>query len=100
MQHISRIGRIQISLTAPFTDRKSQNRKMEISEEFVKELWSNTSIAFDKLKGLTKAQLKIIAKSIDYPVATKSNSKEIMNGIVQFLQTPEHWKFIATGESK
>jgi hypothetical protein len=59
-------------------------------------LWKNTGTAADKLQGLTKAQLTVIAKLIEYPVATKSTTKEIMNGITQFLQTTEHWKFIAS----
>ncbi len=86
-------GRIRISVTAPFTDRKSQ-MSVEINEEFLESLQKDPDKASDILKNFTIKQLREVGKKLNLTIATASKSKEILNTIVQYLKAPEQWKGI------
>lgn len=83
-------GRIRISVTAPFTDRKSQ-KAVEINEQFLESLQANPDKASDILKNFTIKQLREVGKKLNLTIATASKSKEILNTIVQYLKAPEQW---------
>lgn len=88
-------GRIQISLTAPFTDRKVQDNKLIIDEAFIKELKINSSPAVDKLRSLTKKQLVKVAGLLNFPTTAKASTKEIKKTINDFLNSAEKWDKIS-----
>lgn len=88
-------GRIQISLTAPFTNRKEQNSKLLIDELFIEELRTNTSPANDKLKDLTKKQLVKVAALLNFPTTAKASTKEIKKTINDFLNSSDKWDKIS-----
>jgi hypothetical protein len=88
-------GRIQISLTAPFTDRKVQDSKLVIDETFIEELKKNSSPANDKLKSLTKKQLIKVAGLLNFPTTAKASTKEIKKTINDFLNSADKWNKIS-----
>lgn len=88
-------GRIQISLTAPFTDRKVQDNKLVIDEAFIEELKRNTSPVNDKLKSLTKKQLVKVAGLLNFPTTAKASTKEIKKTINDFLNSGDKWDKIS-----
>ena len=86
-------GRIRISVTAQFTDRKSQ-KIVEVNEEFLSLLQSDPDKASNHLKNFTIKQLREVGKKLNLTIATAAKSKEILNTIVQYLKAPEQWKGI------
>lgn len=92
-------GRIQISLAAPYADRKSQKNDIVIDQQFVSDLQTDPESVKDKISKLTKKQLISIAEILKMSIAMKWTSKEIQNKIVQFVNAPDQWRRIA-GDSK
>lgn len=88
-------GRIQFSLTAPFTDRKVQDSKLVIDETFIEELKKHTSPVNDKLKSLTKKQLIKVAGLLNFPTTAKASTKEIKKTINDFLNSADKWDKIS-----
>jgi hypothetical protein len=88
-------GRIQISVTAPFTDRKEQDNKLLIDEAFIAELKSNPSQSDEKLKTLTKKQLVKVASLLNLPTTAKATTKEIKKTINDHLNSSEKWDKIS-----
>lgn len=87
-------GRIQISLTAPFTDRKQHDSNIIINNEYVSDLKSVENPQ-EYLKKLTTKQLKEISKILKYPFSSKATRKEMENGLISFLTSKETWKKIS-----
>jgi hypothetical protein len=88
-------GRIQVSLTAPFVDRKKQNSKTEINKEFVEKLKLNPAESEEVLRGLTKKQLSRLAALLQFPITQKSTTKEIKNSLFDFINSAEKWSKIS-----
>lgn len=88
-------GRVQISLTAPFTDRKEQDNKLIIDDTFVSELKNNPSQSDEKLKTLTKKQLVKVAALLNFPTTAKATTKEIKKTINDHLNSAEKWDKIS-----
>lgn len=88
-------GRVQISVTAPFTDRKEQNNKLVIDDSFITALKSNPSQSDEKLKTLTKKQLVQVATLLNFPTTAKATTKEIKKTINDHLNTAEKWDKIS-----
>ncbi len=88
-------GRIQVSITAPFTDRKSQKLLIELTDAFIEELKQKPDDAKLKIEHFTKKQLLLLAQKLNLPMASARTTKAVQNAIIQYLQTPEHWKGIA-----
>lgn len=84
-------GRIQISITAPFTDRSVQNRQLIIDEGFINDLKSRTTEAGDILKNLTKDQLVAVAELLTFPITRKASTKEIKKALVDYINSEEKW---------
>ena len=74
-------GRVQISVTAPFTDRKKQDNKLLIDDVFIAQLKINPSQSDEKLKTLTKKQLVKVASLLNFPTTAKATTKEIKKTI-------------------
>lgn len=88
-------GRIQISLTAPFTDRKEQDNKIIINEEFINKIITDPSKSSEKLKTLTRKQLVEIATFLKFPINTKATTNEIKKAIVDHLNSADKWTKIS-----
>lgn len=88
-------GRIQISLTAPFTDRKEQDSNLILDNAFIENLKSNPGESESLLKDLTKKQLTLLSKMLQFPVTQKSTTKEIKKSIVDYLNSGEKWSKIS-----
>jgi len=88
-------GRVQISVTAPFTDRKEQNYKLLIDDAFISELKNNPSQSDQKLKTLTKKQLVKVATLINFPTTAKATTKEIKKTINDHINSSEKWDKIS-----
>ncbi|MBP7555508.1 MAG: hypothetical protein KA821_04560 [Chitinophagaceae bacterium] len=88
-------GRIQISLAAPFTDRKEQDNTLIIDSFFVDNLKNNLSEIDMKLKILTKKQLVKVAELLNFPTTAKATTKEIKKTIIDFLNSRDKWAKIS-----
>jgi hypothetical protein len=88
-------GRVQISLTAPFTDRKEQDNKLVIDHAFIATLKTNPSRSDESLKTLTKKQLLKVATLLNFPTTAKATTKEIKKTINDHLNSSEKWDKIA-----
>lgn len=88
-------GRVQISVTAPFTDRKEQDSNLVIDEAFISELKNNPTQSDEKLKTLTKKQLVKVAALLNFPTTAKATTKEIKKTINDHLNTAEKWDKIS-----
>lgn len=86
-------GRVQISITAPFTDRKAQ-KDVDINEVLIKSLKSDTTKAQKILSTFTKKQLQELAGALNIRTASAWTTKEILRVIIQSLQAPEQWRGI------
>ncbi len=88
-------GRVQISVTAPFTDRKEQDNTLLIDDAFISELKKNPSQSDEKLKTLTKKQLVKVATLLNFPTTAKATTKEIKKTINDHLSSSEKWDKIS-----
>jgi hypothetical protein len=88
-------GRIQVSITAPFSNRKEHNKDIILDNEFIQKLKSQPENSGAIIKSLTKKQLTELAKMIQFPVTQKSSTKEIKNSIIDFFDSAEKWSRIS-----
>lgn len=88
-------GRVQISITAPFIDKKTQNRAFKVDEDFVIKLKSNKDEIDSLLKPLTKKQLTVLSKLLGFPTTAKSGVDELRNSIIVFLNSERTWLSIS-----
>ncbi len=88
-------GRVQISLTAPFTDRTIQDSDLLIDGDFIDKLKKNPTKADGILKNLTKKQLVAVAKLLNFPTTAKATTKEIKKTINDFLKSADKWDKIS-----
>jgi len=88
-------GRIQISLTAPFTDRTIQDSDLQVDDDFIEKLKKNPSVSDEILKNLTKKQLVAVAKLLNFPTTAKATTKEIKKTINDFLKSADKWDRIS-----
>jgi len=87
-------GRIQISITAPFSEKRHLDKGLVIDEEFIKKLMQNPKAADEYLDILSKKQLTILGKLLHFSVNQKYTTKEIKNNILSFIQAPDKWEKI------
>lgn len=88
-------GRIQISLTAPFTDRTQQTDNLKIDGKFINNLKKTPSTVNEKLTVLTKKQLLEVALLLGVSIATKASVKEVKKVLVDYLTSEKTWKNIS-----
>jgi len=93
-------GRIQLSITAPFTDRKTQDDTLNIDEAFVNEIKENPIIAADRFRTMTKKQLERVADLLSFPTTSKSTTKEIMHALIEYLNSGAKWEKISGGTTE
>jgi hypothetical protein len=90
-------GRIQISITAPFSDRKEQNKNLVLDEAFIENLKEHPEKAAENIKELSKKQLTKLAFLIQFPITQKSTTKEIKNSLADYFNSAEKWRKISEG---
>ena len=92
-------GRVLISLTSPYFQRKKGKRtKVDIGTQFIAELRDlrNDSKALkDKIALLTIKQLKEIGKIFDHPLRSKSARQEMIEELVAHIHGEDVWKRIS-----
>lgn len=88
-------GRLQLSITAPFTDRKAQNNNLIIDEKFINNLKEFPKKANDSLNNLTKEQLIRVAELLKFPFTVRATIKEIKKALVDYINSEEKWKNIS-----
>jgi hypothetical protein len=88
-------GRIQISLTAPFTDRKLQKKNLKIDQEFINKMCKSNTVATEILSNLTFMQIKELAQLIDFPLASSTTVDQAREQVLSYLFSDETWKKIS-----
>ena len=89
-------GRIQISLTAPYTDKSNQENGLEIDEKFLSTLKAKPTEAKKILQSLTKEQLAFVAKSLHFPTSSKANAGELRKLLFDFINSKSKWEEISS----
>lgn len=89
-------GRLQISLTVPFNDKRKKSINTVIDNEFVEKLLNDAASAEEILEDLSKKKLGEIVKLLKIPISSKSNIKEVRVEILKYLKFPEVWKDISS----
>jgi len=88
-------GRVQISLTAPFTDRKKQNRGLKVDKELIKKITLSIDDSMEQLSKMTLKQIREIAKFVGFPIASKTTVEEARKQLVSYLFSNDTWKKIS-----
>ena len=88
-------GRVIISVTAPFVDRKGQDGKLDINLSYLETLKSDRKKSMSQLNNLTRSQLKKVGKLLDYPLSSKSSVREMRKGIFDHLNSADTWSKIS-----
>ena len=89
-------GRIQISLTAPYTDRKQLKEKLIIDDNFLSKINEDIEFAKREIESLKRDQLKELAKYLNFPLSSKATIKEARKSLLEFLASKSSWKSIST----
>ena len=87
-------GRVQISLTAPYTDRKKQKEEVVINEDFIEIIKSSPTEAENNLANMTLKQLKEVAQFINFPIASNVNVGDARKQLMSYLFSGDIWKGI------
>jgi hypothetical protein len=88
-------GRIQISLTAPFTDRKEQKKGLLVDKALIERITSSIEIASEVLSKMTLKQVREIAKFVGFPISSKTTVEEARKQLVSYLFSNDTWKKIS-----
>jgi hypothetical protein len=88
-------GRIQISLTAPFTDRKEQKKGLLVNKALIERITSSIEIASEVLSKMTLKQIREIAKFVGFPISSKTTVEEARKQLVSYLFSNDTWNKIS-----
>jgi len=88
-------GRVQISLTAPFTDRKNQDKGLKVDKELIKKITISIDDSMEQLSKMTLKQIREIAKFVGFPIASKTTVEEARKQLVSYLFSNDTWKKIS-----
>jgi len=88
-------GRIQLSLTAPFTDRKQQKKGVTVDQELIDKMASSNENATKLLSKMTLKQIREVAKFVGFPVASKTTVEEARKQVISYLFSDDTWKKIS-----
>ena len=84
-------GRIQLSVTAPFVDRKTQNSKLVITDQLIAKITTDVSAAKRIFSTMTREQLREVANELNYPITTKASANEIRKGLLDYVESSDKW---------
>lgn len=88
-------GRVQISLTAPFIDRKKQDKGLKVDKELIKKITISIDDSMEQLSKMTLKQIREIAKFVGFPLASKTTVEEARKQLVSYLFSSDTWKKIS-----
>jgi hypothetical protein len=88
-------GRIQLSLTAPFTDRKKQKKRLVVDELLINKVTLSTEIANEILNKMTLKQIREMAKLVKFPIASNTTVDEARKQLISYLFSEDTWKKIS-----
>jgi len=88
-------GRIQIALSAPYTDRKEQRQEFIINTEYIIKLKSDSEFAKSEIKVLKRSQIKQLANVLDFPISSKTTIQEAKKYLYEFLTSERKWDSIS-----
>jgi hypothetical protein len=88
-------GRIQISLTAPFTDRKQQKKQLIVDHNLIEKLTKSTESTTEILQRMTLKQIKEVAKYVNFPIASKVTVEDARKQLISFLFSNDTWNKIS-----
>jgi len=88
-------GRIQLSLTAPFTDRKQQKKTISIDQDFINKLATSIKKANEMLSKMTLRQVRESAKFVNFPIASKTTVEEARKQLISYFFSDDTWKKIS-----
>jgi hypothetical protein len=89
-------GRIQVSLTAPYTDRKLQKKtNIVIDEELISQLTISPEETAEILSKMTMKQIKALAQFINFPLASSTTVEQARGQVLSYLFSDETWKKIS-----
>lgn len=88
-------GRVQLSLTAPFTDRKQQKKGLSVDHTLIDNLASSKENATKILAKMTLKQIREVAKFVGFPIASKTTVEEARKQVISYLFSDDTWKKIS-----
>ena len=88
-------GRVQISLTAPYTDRKKQKKNIVINYDLISLMRSSRQKAETQLSQMTLKQIKEVAKYLNFPIASNTNVGDARKQLISYLFSGDTWKGIS-----
>lgn len=88
-------GRIQISLTAPYTDRKKQRQEFIVNDEYIQRFKNNIEFAKSEITSLKMSQIKELAKILNFPISSKTTIQEAKKYLFEFLASDTKWQSIS-----
>ena len=88
-------GRIQVSITAPYTDRTIQDKTIIIDSSYIQALIDKPLLVKERLFILTKEQIMEVCRYLKFPISTKSTIKEIRNELIKYLNSEKAWRSIS-----
>jgi len=92
-------GRILVSITAPYTNRKRKDRKaINIDHQFVKEVESlknSPDKIQEVLSNLTIKELRKLGDLVGQPIRSGANAGEIRSELIGYLQSEDIWHRIS-----
>jgi len=88
-------GRVQLSLTAPFTDRKQQKKGVAVDQELIDKLADSNERATKLLAKMTLKQIREVARFIGFPVASKTTVEEARKQVISYLFSEDTWNKIS-----
>lgn len=89
------VGRVQLSLTAHFTDRKKQKKGVTVDQELIDKLAASSENATKLLAKMTLKQIREVAKFIGFPIASKTTVEEARKQVISYLFSEDTWKKIS-----
>lgn len=97
-------GRILISITAPYTNRKTKTRRpVEIDHRFVKKLEklkNSPSKIQDALSALTVKELRLLGDLVGQPFRSSASANEIRSDLTRYFNAESVWQRISTTKRK
>ena len=88
-------GRIQLSLTAPFTDRKEQKKVLMIDKDLIDNLGMSIENSKNILGKMTLKQLREVANFVRFPIASKTTVEEARKQLISYFFSDDTWKKIS-----
>lgn len=94
-------GRIQISITAPFTRKEKEGKHLIIDNELVHKYIDKVNKGIDidsELERMSTKDLREFAKLLDFPIRSGANASQLRLEIKSALSSEKRWNIISKGK--